>query len=71
MQPLHLRDKYVSKIKCFRCGEFGHYATQCPLRKRDKYEKHNMKVASMNIKEDEFIMATQASLGGRWGVLEL
>ena len=26
----------ISKIKCFRCGELGHYNTQCPLGKKEK-----------------------------------
>jgi len=60
------KKKDVSKIKCFRCGEFGHYTTQCPLRKKDKDEKHDPKVIVAKIKEDEFAMTTQASPRGRW-----
>ena len=29
----------ILKIKCFRCGEMGHYNTQCPLKKKDKEGK--------------------------------
>ena len=42
-----MRKKDVSKIKCFRCGEFGHYATQSPLKKKDKDEKHDPKEFAM------------------------
>ena len=61
--------KDVSKIKCFRCGEMGHYTTQCPLREKDKDEKHNSKVAPAKI--EEFNMTIEMPLGGRWVDLEL
>ena len=77
------KKKDVSKIKCFRCGELSHYATQCLLRKKEKDEKHDLKVAAAKIKEDEFSM-TAAKIkndefsmiaeippGGRWADLEL
>ena len=30
------RKKDIFKVKCFRCGELGHYSTQCPLKKKDE-----------------------------------
>lgn len=33
------KKKDLLKVKCFRCGEVGHYNTQCPLRKKEKEEK--------------------------------
>ena len=49
----------------------GHYATQCPLRKKDKDEKHDLKVVVVKIEEDEFSMTVEIPLGGRWADLEL
>ena len=78
MQTLHQRGnrsskrkKDVSKIKCFRCGELGLYATQCPLKQKDKDEKHDPKAASTKIEEGEFAMVTQIRPRERWGDLEL
>ena len=41
--------KDLSKVKCFRCGEFGHYNTQCPLRKKDKQEKQDQATTHVEI----------------------
>jgi hypothetical protein len=28
------KERYMSKVKCFACGEMGHYAGQCPNMKK-------------------------------------
>lgn len=67
------KKKDLSKVKCVRCGEFGHYSTQCPLKKKDKQEKHDQKAASAKIDklsstlEENFAMSASIPLGERWG----
>ena len=68
-QEQRRQKKDVSKIKCFLCGEFGHYAMQCPLKKKDKDEKHDLEVATARI--EEFAMIAHISPGENWGDLEL
>ncbi len=67
----------MSKVKCFRCGEFGQYSTQCRLRKKDKQEKQDQAVALAKIDklssrlEEDFVMMAAIPLRVRWGDLEL
>ena len=49
----------------------GHFSLQCPLKKKDKDEKHDPKFAIAKIEEDEYAMSAHAYLGGRWGDIEL
>ena len=76
-QEQRRRKKDISKIKSFRCGELGHYNTQCPLRKKDREEKQDQQAASTEIDrlsfrlEEEFSMIAELPPGVKWGDLEL
>lgn len=49
----------------------GHFALQCPLKKKDKDGNHDPKVAAAKIEQVEFAMSAYASRGEKWGDIEL
>lgn len=70
-------EEVLVKIKCFRCGERGHYSTQYPLKKKEKDEKQDEHAALAKIDgissklEEYFTMFVDIPLGVRWGDLVL
>ena len=68
------KKKDITKVRCFNCGELGHYATQCP-QKKGKGEAFELKAAPAKAdkegKDDDCAMSAHASLEKRWGDIEL
>jgi len=48
------KKKYLSKVKCFACHKSGHYASQCPERKKRK-SKTRQVAASAETQVKEFV----------------
>ena len=68
------KKKDISKVKCFNCGELGHYASQCP-RKKGKGEASDSRATIAKAEkdvdtDDNCAMSSHAPLDKRWGNIE-
>ena len=66
-QPKKKKD--LSKIKCFQCGEMGHFASNCPLMKKGK-EASSSKAAMVDDgSEDDAAMSAHEPR--KWGHMDM
>ena len=63
----------LSKIKCFRCGELGPFATKCPQRKKDKEASSSKAAAAQGDdgSDDDVAMSAHVPREKRWGDIDL
>ena len=59
----------LSKIKCFHYGELGHFANNCPQKKKDKEASSSKAVVADNGSEDDVAMSAHEPR--KWGNMDL
>ena len=67
------KKKDLSKVRCFRCGELGHFATQYPKKKKGEDKSDSKVVATKDDDGDDVDMAMSAHVPRekRWGDIDL
>ena len=66
-QPKKKKD--LSKIKCFKCGEMGHFASNYPEKKRDKEASSSKAVVADYGSRDDAAMSAHEPR--RWGDMDM
>ena len=67
------KKKDLSKVRCFRCGELGHFATTCSMKKKGK-EDFDSKVPADKDDDgddDDVAMSAHVPREKRWGDIDL
>ena len=59
----------LSKIKCFHYGELGHFANNCPQKKKDKEASSSKAVVADDGSNDDVAMSTHEPR--KWGDLDM
>ena len=63
------KKKDLSKIKCFQCGEMGHFSSNFSQKKKNKEASYSKAVVADDGSEGDAAMSAHEP--GKWGYMDL
>ena len=63
------KKRNMSKIKCFQCDKLGHFASNCPQKKKDKEVSSSKAAVADDGSEDDVAMSAHEPR--KWGDMDL
>ena len=65
------KNKDLSKVRCFNCGDLGHFASSCPKKNNKGASDSKAAAANEDGSDDDAAMSDHAPQEKRWGDIDI